>query len=504
MERKSIIIIGGGLAGLSAGVYARMNGYDVHIFEHAAIPGGVCTSWKTGSYMIDGCIHWLVGRKPGLSVYQAYKELGIVDATRFLPVKTYINFIDEKTGGRFELTSDYETVRRRLMELAPEDRDTIEEFLHASLVMSELQVPTGSAPKTKGMIKQLMDLWQKGKMLKYFLQYHASLKDFTRRIKNPWVRNIIMNLFLPDMTTLFSLVMLGYLFQDQLGMVEGGSLRFALPIEKRFKKLGGKITYNATVEKILVNRDTAEGVRLADGSEHRADIVISAADLHATLEDMLDGRYMNKRFEQMFHTWQMFTPLMLVSFGVKGELKPYPPVNVFFLKEPLTIAGSTADRLLVRDYTYDKVMNPGDKTVIQVEVETEYDYWMDLRNKSEEAYTREKDVVAHRVLDRLEAFYPGITAKVEVTDVATPYTFLRYTRNYRGAFEGWLMTGETIKHPVPKTIEGLKNFYLAGQWVEPGGGVPTAVASGRRIIKKICSDDKKEFVTTPGQHAHHP
>ncbi len=504
MERKSIIIIGGGLAGLSAGVYARMNGYDVHIFEHAAIPGGVCTSWKTGGYMIDGCIHWLVGRKPGLSVYQAYKELGIVDATRFLPVKTYINFMDERTGGRFELTSDEEAVRRRLVELAPEDSGTIQEFLHACMVMSELQVPTGSSPKTRSMIQKITGLWQKGKLLRYFLHYHESLRDYAQKIKNPWVRNIIMNLFLPDMTTMFSIMMLGYLFTDQLGMVEGGSLRFALPIEKRLKKLGGRITYNATVEKVLVSGNTAGGVRLAGGSEHRADIVISAADLHATLEDMLDGKYTNKRFESMFKSWEMFTPLMLVSFGVRGALKSHPPVNVLFLKEPLSVGNSAIDRLMVRDYSYDKVMNPGDKTVIQAEIETEYDYWIDLRTRSEEAYSREKDAVARRVLERIEAFYPGITAKVEVTDVATPYTFLRYTRNYRGAFEGWLMTGETIKHPVPKTIEGLKNFYLAGQWVEPGGGVPTAVASGRRIIKKICSDDKKEFVTTPGQHAQHP
>jgi phytoene dehydrogenase-like protein len=139
-------------------------------------------------------------------------------------------------------------------------------------------------------------------------------------------------------------------------------------------------------------------------------------------------------------------------------------------------------------------MNPGDKTVIQAEIETEYDYWMDLR-KNEEEYYKEKNNVAQKVLGKLEDFYPGIKAKVEMIDVATPYTFLRYTRNYRGAFEGWLMTGDTIKMPVPKTLNGLNNFYLAGQWVEPGGGVPTAVASGRRVIKKICYNDKKDFVT---------
>ena len=494
MKKKSIIIIGGGLAGLSAGCYALMNGYDVQIFEHAAIPGGVCTSWKTGNYMIDGCIHWLVGRKPGLSVYETYKELGIVDSARFLPVKSYINFVDAKTGNAFELTADYETVKNRLISMAPEDKGTIEKFLHACMVLSELQIPTGTAPQKKSIVEKISGLWQQGKLLRYFFRYNMSLRDYVKRFKNPWVRDIVVNLFLPEMTTLFSLMMLGYLFRDQLGMVEGGSLRFALPIEKRFKKLGGRITYNATVGKILVNKETAGGVRLADGSEHRADIVISAADLHATLYDMLDGKYVDRRFEHMFKDWKMFTPLMLVSFGVKGGIKRYPPVNVFFLKDPFRIGTTTVDHLLVRDYGYDKVMNPGDKTVVQVELETEYDYWMDLR-KNEEAYYKEKDVVAHTVLDKLEEFYPGIKAKTEMIDVATPYTFFRYTRNYRGAFEGWFMTGETLKNPVPKTLEGLKNFYLAGQWVEPGGGVPTAVASGRRVIKKVCMDDKKEFVT---------
>lgn len=493
-DKKSIIIIGGGLAGLSAGCYALMNGYDVQVFEHAAIPGGVCTSWKIDNYLVDGCIHWLMGHRPGSSVYRIYKELGIADANRFVDATSYINFVDTRTGSRFEFTSDYEKVKNQLIAISPEDKGIIEEFLQSCVVMAELQIPTGSPSPKKSTLERLADLWQKGKMIRYFFKYNQSLKEYVKKIKNKWVQDIIINLFLQDMTTLFSMVMLGYLFKNQLGTVEGGSLRFVLPIEKRLKKLGGRITYNATVGKIIVEDNTAVGVKLADGAVHRSDIVISAADLHATLYDMLDGKYIGKRFGNMFKNWKMFSPLMLVSFGVKGDIKKYPPVNVFFLKEPFKIGTTVIDRLLIRDYSYDKVMNPGDRTVIQAEIETEFDYWMDLR-KNEETYYKEKDNAAHRVLDKLEEFYPGIKAKVEMIDVATPYTFLRYTRNYRGAFEGWLMTGETIKTPVPKTLDGLKNFYLAGQWVEPGGGVPTAVASGRRIIKKICYNDRKEFVT---------
>jgi phytoene dehydrogenase-like protein len=48
---------------------------------------------------------------------------------------------------------------------------------------------------------------------------------------------------------------------------------------------------------------------------------------------------------------------------------------------------------------------------------------------------------------------------------------------------------------MSKTLPGLKSFYMAGQWVEPGGGVPTAAKSGRETIQLICKQDKKSSVT---------
>lgn len=75
----------------------------------------------------------------------------------------------------------------------------------------------------------------------------------------------------------------------------GGSLEFARAIERRYLDLGGEIHYKSPVKKILVESNRAIGIRLADGTEHRSDIVVSAADGHTTLFDMLDGKYMNKK-----------------------------------------------------------------------------------------------------------------------------------------------------------------------------------------------------------------
>ena len=62
---KKVIIIGSGIAGLSCGIYAKLNGFETEIFEMHSISGGECTGWDRGEYHFDGCIHWLMGSKPG-------------------------------------------------------------------------------------------------------------------------------------------------------------------------------------------------------------------------------------------------------------------------------------------------------------------------------------------------------------------------------------------------------------------------------------------------------
>lgn len=68
---KKVIIIGAGVAGLSAGIYARRSGFDVTILEQHSIPGGMCTSWKRKGYLFEGAMHWLTGSSPKTEVYQA-------------------------------------------------------------------------------------------------------------------------------------------------------------------------------------------------------------------------------------------------------------------------------------------------------------------------------------------------------------------------------------------------------------------------------------------------
>jgi phytoene dehydrogenase-like protein len=137
--------------------------------------------------------------------------------------------------------------------------------------------------------------------------------------------------------------------------------------------------------------------------------------------------------------------------------------------------------------------------------ESNYEYWKNLYQERER-YEAEKQHIAITVMGQLEKRFPGITEQVEMVDVATPMTYERFTGNWQGSMEGWMVTtqtmGATMGRGMDKTLPGLENFYMAGQWVEPGGGVPTAAMSGRKVIQMICKRDKIAFVTTtPPAHA---
>jgi phytoene dehydrogenase-like protein len=126
---------------------------------------------------------------------------------------------------------------------------------------------------------------------------------------------------------------------------------------------------------------------------------------------------------------------------------------------------------------------------------SDYEYWKKLK-QDPGRYKAEKEQIVDQVVAALDQRFPGLAARVEMRDVATPMTWERYTGNWRGSFQGWLETTKTLRMRMNKTLPGLGNFYMAGQWVEPGGSIPTAVMSGRNVTQIICKKDQKKFVTS--------
>jgi phytoene dehydrogenase-like protein len=128
---------------------------------------------------------------------------------------------------------------------------------------------------------------------------------------------------------------------------------------------------------------------------------------------------------------------------------------------------------------------------------THYGYWQRIYGRK--LYDTEQTQVSDIIIDHLETLYPGLRPDIEVVDEATPLNYERYTGNWLGSSCGWLLTKETMPmmlQGMRKTLPGLRNLYMAGQWVEPGGSVPVVAMSGRNAIQVLCQQDGRPFVTT--------
>jgi len=143
-------------------------------------------------------------------------------------------------------------------------------------------------------------------------------------------------------------------------------------------------------------------------------------------------------------------------------------------------------------------MAPPGKSVVVCMIQIEdYNYWEKLA-ADRKAYLEEKEKIGDAVVDFVESIYPGSKAAIEVRDVATPMTYVRYTGSYRGTYMTWLIPPERAKEfrQIKKTVPGLENFWLSGMWVQAPGGLPSGVITSRHVVQCMCKKDGKRFVTS--------
>ena len=496
--KKKVIIIGAGISGLSAGCYLQMNGYDTEIFELHSLPGGLCTSWNRGDYTFDGCIHWLVGSTPNHEFYNLWNEIVDMKKIDFIEFDVYNRF-EDKDGNSLTYFTDADKLEAELLRIAPEDKITIKDFIKAVKKFSSFSTPVDKAPETSSLLDGIKIAL---KVIPYMGLYkkwlNISVNDFAEMFKNDFIRKALKARPEDDMSALFFVMMFAWMHKKSSGYPIGGSLNFAKQFERKYLELGGKIHYKNKVTEIKVEKNSANGIKTENSEEYKSDYVISAADGYSTIFKMLGGKYTGKKFEEIYKSYKTFPSYIQVSLGVNHNFGDKPHMLNFELDKPLKIDGKTEiDKLNIRIFNFDNTMAPYGKTSMYTMLTTyNYDYWKNLRENDREKYKEEKNRIANEVIEILEKKLGNIKNNIEEIDVSTPATVFRYTNNWKGSYEGWMPSKQTGLMGFKKTLPGLNNFYMIGQWVEVGGGLPPAIMSGRNVTQVICKKDKKKFTTT--------
>jgi phytoene dehydrogenase-like protein len=498
VSEKSIVIVGAGMAGLSTGCYARMNGYKATILEMHNIPGGLCTAWTRKGYTFDISMHMLTGSKSG-EFHEMWKELGVMENRRF----HFHNEMCVLESGerRLSLCTDPKRLEEQLLSLSPADADLSREYVRLVCGPNMMAASSLKPAEIAGLSDFLKMSFAVLPLLGTFRRYgKQTIQEFANRFQDPFLREAIrMTIDGPGWPMArFPMVAMAGFFKSSIseaGVPLGGSQQVAYTIAERFKQLGGELRLKTRVADVLVESGRAVGVKLADGSEVRAEVVVWAADGHTLIFDILGGRYVDERIRRMYEEWLPVRPIVQVCLGVARDMTKEPARLGFELSQPLTIAGEERKWLSVIHHSFDPTMAPAGKSAVEVWYPCRHEYWQELE-KDRSKYDAEKQHIADLTISELDRRWPGFRAQVEVVDVATPATYVRYTGNWQASPDGWYVTPDNMRTNPMRTLPGLGGLWMAGQWTAPFTGTVIAALTGRQAIQLLCRQDHRRFGTS--------
>lgn len=497
-QKKNVIVIGAGIAGLTAGINGEQNGLHVILLESQPEVGGLCTGWYRRNRYIDGCIHWLTGTNPSTDLYKMWKNVKAITSDEDIIYLDSFGSI-EHNGTTVTFYRDVDKAEKSWLEISPEDKKQIKHFF--KMVRDFMSVDTPSLKPAsnlpfKTLMKtafQVLKVWPS-----YLFTMKISTDEYAKKFKHPALQHAIRNIQ-PGEGNLFSMLYsYSTITANNGGIPKGGSKALAERMKDYFIELGGTLKISSPVDKILTRDNKAYGVQLKNGDIIEGDYIITTVSPEIVMNDFLDCRYILPSFIKRMNNYKKNpTPgCVLLSFDIE-DIPQSLPIPFSFDVEPFKCGTLQIDTLNLRSFAYDKeTYVEGNRTIASVlidQYDEDYFYWENLYYKDKRAYYMTKKQLAALVIERIIKRFPMLEGKVHLLDVATPHTFKRYTNSTRGAFMSFLFSKKNTMYSASK-IRGINNLYLGGQWVYSPGGVPFALMSGYHSIFRICQKEKIHYL----------
>jgi len=496
------IIIGSGLGGLSAAAAFARQGFKALVLEQHTAPGGYATTFKRpGGFVFDVSLHsTTVGERNGIhNLIPGFPEIADVE---FVPHKTLYRVIYPDDDIRVP-ARDVPGYIKMLTDRFPSEKEGIAGLFEdmrnlgaelAKLSQAQGQPDLSTFPKTYPAV------------FKCFGKTWGALMD--TRIKDPKLKAVVSSLWgyygLPPSklsSFYYAVPTFGYLDLGGYYPV-GKSQKISDAFVKFIRERGGEVKLGAKVGKILTRNGAATGVRTVDGTEYASRVIVSNADAFGTFRGMLDEPDLLKEYLARLDKFSVSLSSFQVFLGLKKDLvrdvgvkeseifieTEYDPEASYkaYLEGDVERAGLG---VTLYDNLY-KEYSPGGKNTINIMLLHGYEPWKkfeaDYFKGNKTAYKAEKERLARILIERVEkTLLPGLSKAVEVMEVGTPLTNVRYTGNYRGAIYGW---DQTVDNSTPRRLghaTPIRNLYLSGAWTSPGHGYGAVVGSGPECFAEI-------------------
>jgi phytoene dehydrogenase-like protein len=419
-----------------------------------------------------------------------------MDEIRFIDYdKMYVFMFED--GQEFILYSDLDRFQEYLLNMSPEDRTPIKELINDTKAIGQLDMSFMIKPRELYGLLDYIAMVRMLPALRLMQKWNKrTVETFSKRFQHPLLQKSIRFFLSPVLMHMF---VHSAMDQRISGYPAIGSLGIAQLLAKTYSELGGTLHTQTQVRQINVENKNAIGVTLQDNIKVHGDIIISAMDLHSTVHELLEEKYIDAKLKHVMNTFRLNSSRIQVSLGVAINSRHLPHSLKIILEKPITIGtkyGAEHHTFIdVLCYNDDTNAAPPGRSLLIIQIITRaYNYWINLRATDRVRYNQEKQNIADIVISILETKLGPLNDKIEMVDVTTPATYHRYTNNWKGSIQGWDQENLFQNNPFSKQYHTINNLYLTGHWVEPGGGVPNAFKSGRDVAQIICKKEKIDFM----------
>jgi phytoene desaturase len=495
--KKSIVIIGSGIGGLSAAVRLLSKGYDVTIYEKENTIGGKTNQLVHHPFTFDLTASILMNREIYEEVF-CDANLDYKNYIEFLKVDpTYRSFYPDGTS--YDFTRDFVSLLMTLESISKEDAigymklfsevyeryniandhflqqpfETPLDFFQPSTLIKALKTKTFSTSH------QLISKYIKDEKLQKFLCYQ-SLYVGISPYQGPSIYTLV-----PVISQLYG-----------LWHLKGGMYSYVKALENAIYQLGGVIKTNYSVDEIIISENKAIGIKAKEKEAVYADIIISNADFPYTMDSLLKnsahkGKYITSKLNTLKYTCSTF----ILYLGLK---KKYPQLSVhnLYLNDEFkkNIDSAFTGRLPEKPSFYiycptkiddSMIACEGDCISIVVRVPNlffETITWNDVTVK----YMRNKIISSLKNIPGLG----DVEENIIYENYLTPQNLKDNFNSYGGTAFGLSPTlGQTNYFRPHLKSDKVKNLYFVGSSVHPGPGVSIVLLSSKLVVQEILKNN---------------
>ncbi len=509
-EKKTdydVIIVGAGGGGLATAARLTLAKKKVLLIEQHSKAGGYMGSFSRGDYKFEISLHAMDGLDPecGMNV-QTFKNLGIYKKVK--PIKMDPMYKVTYPSLNLDVPADAEEYKKILLEKFPKEKEGIENFyatqgrifdgLNAGMEFQKGNYLSGlwgliTSPRSIGTL-----LWYTNSTTADFIN-----EFFTDKLLISTITALtgMLGDGPDDISGIVFATMWNSFHRGGYYYFEGGSQSIVTALEEVIEGNGGETILDTLVTKIIVEDGVAVGVQTEDGKTYTSKYVVSNANAPDTFSKLVGKEHLDGNFLKELYERKVGAAIFNVYIGVNKDYNDLFPgtshqiiVNEFddYMKnfKPTKEGDITKALFGIANYSnLEPDIAPKGKNVISIITIMPYD-WNDGWKESEgkDAYKKLKTEVAMKLLKRAEEYLPGLSANIEVMEVATPRTNEHYTLNYKGSIFGWTCSiEESMLNRLPQTTP-IDNLYLAGAWTFPAGGQSAVLMSGLMAANMIIDE----------------